>query len=154
MQAYEASSAYKLLSEDPGQLCSIQSFNAECVTFFSIFTDFCPILSSPYRFAFIFIFTFWRNQDDKASENKRNPRPETEEEYNNEPKAKKQRVDKEEPLTEEPVPEEQTSTATAEAETDNKNESNIIKKRRQQSNLFKDEVHRENHNLSLQVMSK
>ncbi|KAI9565467.1 hypothetical protein GHT06_009259 [Daphnia sinensis] len=123
VNAYAASSAYSLLSEDPGQLCSIRSFNAE-------------------------------NQDDKATENKENPKVETEEEHNNEPKAKKQKAEKDEPSTEELIPEKQTDQMIVEAETINKSEPTSIQKKRPQSQTFKDEVNQEKHNLSLQVMSK
>lgn len=122
-QAYAASSAYRLLSEDPGQLCSIRSFNAE-------------------------------NRDDKATENKENPKAEIEEEPNNEPKAKRQKVEKDEPPTEEPLPVKQMSEMIVEAETISKNEPKDIQKKRPQSHIFKDEVNQEKHNLSLQVMSK
>lgn len=95
-----------------------------------------------------------RNRDDKATENKENPKAEIEEEPNNEPKAKRQKVEKDEPPTEEPLPVKQMSEMIVEAETISKNEPKDIQKKRPQSHIFKDEVNQEKHNLSLQVMSK
>ncbi|XP_046445689.1 la-related protein 7-like [Daphnia pulex] len=124
---YAASSEYHLLTEDPGQLCSIQAFNAES------------------------------QQDEKGDEKKTSPKPETEEDESNaEPKSKRIKVEEETTEIKEGIATtiEETTVIKAEKEITSQDESKAITKKKKQPNVFKDEINEEALNLSLQVMSK
>ncbi|EFX60609.1 hypothetical protein DAPPUDRAFT_342412, partial [Daphnia pulex] len=136
--AYASSSEYHLLTEDPGQLCNIQAFNAECVNYFLIEQS----KESTRR---------------KRKEKKTSPKPETEEDESNaEPKSKRIKVEEETTEIKEGIATttEETTVIKAEIEITSRDEWKVITKKKKPPNVFKDEINEEALNLSLQVMSK